>query len=306
MEAEQIYDDETYEETEKAEVEVDEDLNQLIEIHEEEKSKGNFYFSPILTKELIKIRNLVLFKDRDWLAVVDGDEGSGKSVLAMQVCKILDPNFALENIVFTSDEFINKIKKSKKGTAILLDEGYVAANARSSLSEVNRAMVGLATEMRQKNLFVVICIPSFFDLDKYFAIHRSRVLFHTYFNRAGERGQFIVFPKNAKKLLFLHGKKNYSYHEPGSPYPPMRFMHHYVIEEPEYRRYKALAFQKRTVSARAKQWADQRDAYIMELILGFNQSQEMVSRIPMKYKVKGVSQQHISRILAKFASKTGF
>jgi hypothetical protein len=64
--------------------------------------------------------------------------------------------------------------------AIVLDEAFMAASSRSVLSEVNKAMMGLATEMRQKNLFVIMCLPTFFDLDKYFAIWRSRMLLHMY------------------------------------------------------------------------------------------------------------------------------
>lgn len=286
-----------YEQPEAAEVEADDDLKIINQIQTQEVAKGKFYMSPILRKELAKIRNLVLFKDRDWVGVVDGDEGSGKSVLAMQICKELDPTFDATRIVYNAEDFISIIKKASKGQAILLDEGYASINARASLSEVNRALVALATEMRQKNLFVVICIPSFFDLDKYFAIHRSRALFHVYFNHAGDRGQFIVYPKAAKKLLFLYGKKNYSYAEPHSPWPAMRFLNYYVVDEMIYRQRKAAAFQKRTASGRAKMWMEQRDAYIKELVVRFNIPQDEVARIPKKYDVKAVSQQLISRIL---------
>lgn len=289
--------DEVFEEVEAAEVEVDDDLIAVERIHQEEVKQGKFYMSPILRKELAKIQHLVLNKDRDWVGVVDGDEGSGKSVLALQICKELDPTFNVERVVYNAEDFIAAIKKAHKGQAILLDEGYASINARASLSEVNRALVGLATEMRQRNLFVVICIPSFFDLDKYFAIHRSRALFHVYFNANGDRGQFVVYPKSAKKLLYLFGKKNYSYAEPHSPWPAMRFLNYYVIDELEYRNRKAMAFQKRTASHRAKMWMEQRDAYIKELVVRFNVSQEEVAKIPKKYDVKAVSQQLVSRIL---------
>ena len=273
------------------------DVQALEEIQKQLIGQNSFYMSPLLRKELRKIHDLVWKKDRDWVGVVDGDEGSGKSVLAMQICKELDPDFGIDNIVYNADDFMDKIKKARKGQAILLDEGYAAANARASLSEVNRALVGLATEMRQKNLFVVICLPSFFDLDKYFAIHRSRVLFHVYFNAQGERGQFIVFPKTAKKLLFLNGKKNYSYAEPKSPWPPMRFLPYYVVDEEQYRANKAQAFKGRTASNRAKVWMQQRDAFIKELYFRFQLSQEEISRIPAKHETKGVSQQAIAKIL---------
>ena len=100
---------------------------------------------------------MVLKKDRDFVAVYDGEEGAGKSVLAMQHAKILDPDFTLDNVVYNAQQFMDKVKdpNTKKGACILLDEAYNAINSRASLSEMNRGMVAVATEMRQKNLFVL-------------------------------------------------------------------------------------------------------------------------------------------------------
>ena len=137
-----------------------------------------------IKSELDKIKDRVINKDMDYFGVVDGDEGSGKSVLAMQWCKYLDPSFNLDRIVFTSDQFVALLKdpKLKPGSAILLDEAYNAANARATMSEVNRSMVAVTTEVRQKNLFVFIVLPSFFDLDRTLAIHRTRSLCHVYYD----------------------------------------------------------------------------------------------------------------------------
>ena len=127
----------------------------------------NFHFPPIVEDLLLEVQKRVLTKDRDWVVVIDGEEGVGKSVLAQQIASFLDPEFNLDKIVFHSDDFLKLIKdpKIKKGSCIVLDEAFNAANSRASLTEVNRAMMGVATEMRQKNLFVIMCIPSFFDLE---------------------------------------------------------------------------------------------------------------------------------------------
>lgn len=248
--------------------------------------------------ELDKVTNIVLNKDRDWVTVVDGEEGVGKSVLAQQIALYLDPNFNLDNLVFTADAFIKAIKdpKNTKGTAIVLDEAFNAANARSSMSEVNRSMAGVATEMRQKNLFIIIVLPSFFDLDRYFALWRCKSLFHVYFTDNEDR-RYIIFPKIQKKYLYLAGKKTYNYTKPRSPFPPLVFPHVYTVNEGEYREKKSMAFSKREKSHQARIWMQQRNAYIKEFFRDQNLTQQQVGEIPMKYGIKPVERTVISDIL---------
>jgi len=262
------------------------------------------WVAPIVKELLDKVKKRVLTKDRDFVAVVDGEEGSGKSVLAMQLAAYLDPDFNLDNIVFNSDDFLKKIKdpKTKRGACIVLDEAFAAANSRASLTEVNRAMIGVATEMRQKNLFVLLCIPSFFDLDKYFALWRCRSLFHVYFTSEEDRN-YIIFPKDQKKLLYLTGKKFYSYTKPHSPYPPFTFANFYPVDEVEYRRKKAEAFKKRTVSNQARIWLTQRNAYAKYIIRTLGVAQEEVAKIPSLYGSIPLSQQSMSLIMKEIGSE---
>lgn len=263
----------------------------------------NTLLDPIVTTELLKVKKKVLTKDRDWVGLVDGEEGVGKSVLAQQLAVFLDPDFNLDNIVFNSDDFIKKIKdpKTKKGTCIVLDEAFSSANSRASMSEVNRSLIGVATEMRQKNLFIIIVLPSFFDLDKYFALWRCRALFHVYFTPEEEERRYIVFPKNEKKYLFLAGKKTYSYNKPRSPFPACKFPEIYAVDEQEYRHKKSHAFAKRTVSNQARKWMMQRDAYIKYIFKSLGLTQEELSKIPAQYGVSPINQQQISNILKELS-----
>ncbi len=263
----------------------------------ESPSERELWIAPIVKEQLDIVKKRVLKKDRDWVAVFDGEEGVGKSVLAQQVAKYLDPNFTLDNIVFNSDDFLKKVKdpKTKPGTAIILDEAFSAASSRSSLSEVNRAMIGVATEMRQKNLFIILCIPSFFDLDRYFALWRCRALFHIYFSEEDER-RYVIFSKDQKKMLYLTGKKTYSYNKPRSNFPPFSFSNFYTVDEEEYRLKKSQAFSKRTVSNQARKWLKQRNAYIRYLLTNLGISSRDVAEIPMNYGVDKVSERHVTRV----------
>lgn len=262
-----------------------------------QKQRG-LWIAPIVAKELDKVKVRVLKKDRDFVAVIDGEEGVGKSVLAQQIAAYLDPEFNIDKIVFNSDEFLKLIKdsKTKKGSCIILDEAFSAANNRASLTEVNRAMIGVATEMRQKNLFILMVLPSFFDLDKYFALWRCRALFHVYFTDLDDRN-YIIFPKNEKKMLYLTGKKTYNYSKPSSPFPPFTFPETYTVDEQEYREKKSNAFKKRTVSNQARNWLMQRNAYIKYILTTMGIAQDDVAKIPANYGVKTIGQQAISTIV---------
>lgn len=259
--------------------------------------KKDFYVDPIIDSELVRIKKQVIKKDKDFVVVIDGEEGSGKSVLAQQVAKRLDPNFNIDNICFNADQFIERLKNAPKYSCIVLDEAYNAASSRGSLTEVNRSMVAVATEMRQRNLFVIIVLPSFFDLDKYFALWRCKSLIHVYFDRDGGRGRFVIFPKTTKKYLYLNGKKFYDYSKPKSPYPPCRFKNEYTVDESEYRKKKSMAFKKRVVSNLAKRWRQQRNGLINELYHNLNIRTSQFEKIFLKWGSKPVGMRDIRRIV---------
>lgn len=255
------------------------------------------YIDEMIKPELDKIIKVVTKKDRDYVMVIDGEEGSGKSVLAMQIAKYLDPNFNLDNLCFNSNQFIERLKKSKKFSCIVLDEAYNSANSRASLTEVNRSLVCVSTEMRQQNLFVILVIPSFFDLDRHFAIWRCRSLFHVYFRKDGARGSYIIFPRTQKKYLYINGKKFYDYSKPTSPYPACSFTNHYTLDEQEYRIKKSKAFKSRTVSNLAKRWKHQRDSLVKELYHNKQVRTAQFEKIFLNWGTKPLSQREIQRIV---------
>lgn len=266
--------------------------------------KLNYHLDPVLIKELEKVKKYVTKKDRDFVFVLDGEEGCGKSVLAMQIMYFLtNGKFCSKDVCFNSDQFMDRVKSAQKFSGILMDEAFSSANSRASLTEVNRAMIGLATEMRQRNLYVGIVLPSFFDLDKYFALWRCRVLIHVYFTKEGNRGRYIIFPRTSKKLLYLNGKKTYNYSKPVSPYPVCRFNKYYTINEQEYRKKKAEAFKKRIHSNLAKRWKGQRDALINEMYHNMKVKSSDLPKLLLKWGKKPLSQREIQRIVQVYGNE---
>lgn len=196
-------------------------------------------------------------KDFDWFFAIDGQEGSGKSVFAFQVAKVLDPDFTNEQIAFTSDQFVNLVVKAKKHQCIVFDEAFTGLSSRTSLSEVNNLMVSLMMEMRQKNLFIILVMPTFFMLDRYVVLHRARGLFHVYM-RNGKRGYWNYYNKQKMKLLYLNGKKYYEYNNP-KPMLFGRFQDQYTVDETEYRTMKKSSLHKKKRSTKADTFKTQRD-----------------------------------------------
>lgn len=216
-----------------------------------------FYIDGKLRKQLDKVKKKVEQKDEDFFFSVDGGEGSGKSVLTMQLAKYLDPTFCLDRLVFDPNQFREAIINAKKGQAVVFDEAFRGLSSRGALTEINKLLVALMMECRQKNLYVFVVMPSFFLLDKYVALWRAKGLFHVY-RRQGKRGFWVFFNQKKKKILYLKGKATYSYDQPRSTFRG-RFLNQYTIDEKEYREKKKKALLSIEKSLSTKKISLERD-----------------------------------------------
>lgn len=193
------------------------------------------YLDDRLRSDLDRVCGRVVENDEDRFFVVDGREGSGKSVLAMQLAGYVDPSFCLERVVFTSDDFKSAIMSAKRGQAIVFDEAFNGLSSKGSVSKENKRLVKLLMECRQKNLIVFIVMPMFFILERYVAIFRASGLFHTYRSKDGKRGFWMFFNFKAKKQLYIEGSKKYwSYDSPRASYRGV-FSKKYLVDEALYR-----------------------------------------------------------------------
>lgn len=130
------------------------------------------------TRRFLKsVREIITKKDYDWLHVIAGPEGIGKTSLGGSMCKEIDPRFRLDkDSIFSYDDMVAKIKKSYPGKSVLIDEGALIFFSRDYASTKSKDAVKLLTTMRSFNLFVVVCIPNFWILDKYIREHRVKTL----------------------------------------------------------------------------------------------------------------------------------
>ena len=186
--------------------------------------------------------------DWDFLFVYDGMEGSGKSVKCMQDAFYCDPKMTFNQYAFSPYQFKQAVLKADQYQAIVYDEAHSGLNSRAAMSMVNRSLVSMLTEIRQKNLFVFIVLPTFFDLDKYVALWRSRALIHVYTSNSFERGYFAFYNLDRKKQLYVKGKKLYQY---GVAKPNFigRFTNHYPLDNKKYKalKYKGMVNKEKAV-----------------------------------------------------------
>lgn len=255
-----------------------------------------FYMDNKLSMQIDKkVIPKVLKKDNDGVYIIDGEERAGKSVFAMQLAKKFDPTFCIERTCFSPTEFTKAVINATKGQAVVFDEAFTGLSSRGSLTEVNKLLVSLMMEMGQKNLFIIIVMPTFFLLDKYVALWRAQGLFHVY-NRKGKRGYWLFFNKKNKKKLYLMGRKTYDYSFPRCHFRG-RFLDRYTINEQQYREKKRDALNKKSRSTRVAHYMTQRDAMIGIMSKDFNLSQEEISNLLNKHKVE-ITQERISQILS--------
>jgi len=180
-------------------------------------------------------------KDKDWVLLIDGYEGAGKSTLGMQIGAYFDPTLNLNNVCFTAEEFKNSVVNAKKGQCVIYDEAVTGLSSADSIRKVGRILRSMMMQMRQKNLLVIIILPTIFDLNKYAVLSRTRGFLHVY-ELKGRRGYFALFNKKDTRMTYLLGKKTYTY-KIRSPFTG-RFYGKYPLDEDVYRKKKEEALFK--------------------------------------------------------------
>jgi len=245
-------------------------------------------------------------KDKDIFIIIDGMEGVGKSWFAFQLGKYIDPTLDLSRVVFSPDEFREAVLKAKKGQCVIYDEAFTGFSSRSSLSPINRVLVSLSMQMRQKNLCILIVLPTIFLLDKYVAMFRARALIHV-FESHGKRGYFKVYNVRKKKLLILLGAKTMSYRHKGlNTHFKGRFYGKFALGDAKvealYRKKKEKALsdsEKTSMSSQQVKFKEQRDLLIWLLRKSLKLSTRQMSNLLNDYDMT-MSYVQISTLCAKF------
>lgn len=240
-----------------------------------------FYMDGNLKKSLDYIKTLK-GKDWDFVIIVDGRERSGKSVLAQQCAYYLDTTLTLDRITFTPEQFEEACRKANPHEAVIFDEAHGGLNSQSTLTEISKSIVSMLTEIGQKNLYVFIVLPNFFDLNKYVAIWRSEFLLHIYTQKGRKRGFFSVYNYDRKKKMYIMGRKTYVYCVPRNFYG--HFPDGYIIDRELYKNKKAQSkYEEDVIESKS----DKQDA-LLEFLLEAGYSYEQISEGMSKYSIRGI------------------
>ena len=165
-----------------------------------------------------KLDNIKMVQTKGWDATVliDGIEGSGKSTLGLTCAYYLsDGKFELKDICTGSNDAIAKLDQVKEGGVLLIDEGSLLFSSSDAMRREQKQLIMILNVIRQKRIALIIVSPSFFRLNRYIAVDRTRFLIHVYTKEDLRRGRFTYFGQKKKNKLYELGKKNFnSYAKP--------------------------------------------------------------------------------------------
>jgi energy-coupling factor transporter ATP-binding protein EcfA2 len=264
----------------------------------------SYHIDAKMIKFLDKVKKSITKKDKDYVLVVDGYEGSGKSTFAQQIGKYVDPTLDLKRICMTASEFKEAISTADKGQCVIYDEAVTGMTSGDSIARIGKLLKSMMMQMRQKNLFVILIIPTIFELSKYSVLSRARCLYHVYENK-GKLGYWVGYNKKDLRLLYILGKKTYSYKVKSRFIG--RFYGKYVVNEPDYRLKKsdALKLIDTEDEGQGKMYskAVKNEEIAIYLLIKEGKSYREIERA---YKELGAtcSISNISRIVGKFSEKT--
>lgn len=200
----------------------------------EDGSKKILRIDKLIKEEMDKVKLRVDKKGWDYIALVSGIPGSGKSTLARGLARYLCSWFSLKYIAFNGDDFIRITEKCPPLSAVILDESFASLNSKVGMSSDFIKIINHLQIIRQKHLFIFLCLPNFFDLAKGVAIFRSSHLFVTYPTLDGDKGRFLVFDRDAKRKLYVKGSKFMDYNAEKANFKGLFHLNPDILDENEY------------------------------------------------------------------------
>ncbi|MBP1987234.1 zonular occludens toxin (zot) [Halolamina salifodinae] len=130
--------------------------------------------SPILRKVIWR---RVHEWNQNFMGTFVGETGKGKSYAALRIAEALDPNFSVDNIAFTLEEFFSLVEEDQpEGSVIVLDEAGVGASHRDWYDDAHQHLNYVLQTWRHQNRIAILTLP---ELDKLDPVARSRL--HGYF-----------------------------------------------------------------------------------------------------------------------------
>lgn len=121
-----------------------------------EQPKGSYYFYDQWFLAELAQRNKL---ERNTLGAFTGKPGRGKTVAALSTALALDPEFTVDKIVFTANQFKKAIDESKQFSWIVWDEPNKGLSHQDWYSEMNKAVTRFLQTSRFHLKNVLFALP---------------------------------------------------------------------------------------------------------------------------------------------------
>lgn len=152
-----------------------------------------------------------LKRDWDYLLVIVGDTGTGKSHFGLDLLDewysfILKKPITKELSVQMASDYkiwLNNFKNLSAYDMNIYDEGATTLDSKAYMTKLSRDLSKLFNVFRAKKFFSVIILPSFFDLNKYFREKRLRGLIWI-----DKRGHYKFYTKKGIEYLNAYNEKS--------------------------------------------------------------------------------------------------
>lgn len=127
----------------------------------------------------------------DFVMVIDGREGSGKSTLGLHMKAMYDGNYNLDHVLFDATSMVHEMQFAPRGSCIIVDEAIISLYKREALKDFQTTLVKAFSIVRARNLFFILVLPNFQDLDPNI---RTRANYRLYsYAKRGIRGYLQVY-----------------------------------------------------------------------------------------------------------------
>jgi ABC-type dipeptide/oligopeptide/nickel transport system ATPase component len=164
-------------------------------------------YDEILEKTTDYIKSEIKSKDDDFLLMVVGATGTGKSMLVLHIMeRYLNSEASINYLALNKNDFATALysAKEKKGFKMCVnDEANISK--RDSLTKYNKEVIDLYMSIRGLNIFHVWCNPSVDMIDKHFIEERINGLIYVRTKDINRPRLYYFFPK--KNLLKLWEKE---------------------------------------------------------------------------------------------------
>lgn len=116
-------------------------------------------------------------QNKNWLSIITGQTGSGKSWSALSLAEKIDPSFDTSKVVLRPENFMEKVAEREwgQGDVVVFDEAGAGMSAKAHMTKKNRIIDQVLQTFRRQNIAVIFTVPSKSNVDK-----SVRRLLHTY------------------------------------------------------------------------------------------------------------------------------